>query len=92
MPLDLKPPRATQKPLRDPGPPGRYIDTTDGVLKLIEIRNGDVDLLGQVTTHAEAESIAWDLVNAVGPRDGLPMTLHKLCVAYLAARGKEVLS
>ena len=92
MPLDTLPQKISQKPARDPDLPSRSIDATGGVLKLVEICDGDIDVLGEVTTHAEAENIAWHLLHAVGPRDRQPVTVHKLALAYLAERGRVALT
>ena len=60
----------------------QMIDDRDGSLALLEMGpDGDVEVRGPETTHAEVQQIA-RIVLELGGR-GVPTTLHKLALAYL---------
>jgi hypothetical protein len=58
-------------------------------LSMLEIADGVADVIGPTTTHAEVEDIARCLLNACSKRGNLPITVHKLCLAYLSLAGQR---
>lgn len=90
--IDRPPPPADILPFvaRQPETRTRYIDEDEGELAVIDITRRGPEVLGPITSHTEAESIAWHLLQAADCQ--LPEVLHKLCTAYLAARGKCVIT
>jgi hypothetical protein len=65
----------------------RYVQERDGHISLLEIANGDFEIIGETTTHQEAEQIARLLAQVTGRC--IPVTLHKLALAYLALAARE---
>lgn len=86
MPLDTLPRPSA------PAVPVRRIDDRDGNLALLEIADGDGRWIGPEVRHADAEQLAQTLLAATGPGADLPPIVHKLALAYLAARGVTVLA
>lgn len=66
----------------------RYISDRGAALALIEVTDdGDSDIVGPVTTHAELDQLARQLLSGVSSRDRLPDPVHKLALGYLALLG-----
>ncbi len=85
MPLDTLP-----VPVPATAPPLRLIDERDGALFLLEVgADGGCDIVGPLTSHHECEDLARTLLAIASPGLAIPAPLHKLCVAYMAARGRE---
>lgn len=71
--------------------PARRRILDDGVrLVLVETVDGNTDLIGPEVGHDEVEAIARQLLEMATERCPLPVTMHKLALAYLAARGRKV--
>lgn len=78
-------------PRQSGGKPPRRRILDDGVrLALVETVDGDTDPIGPEVSHDEVEAIARQLLEMATERCPLPVTMHKLALAYLAARGRKV--
>jgi hypothetical protein len=87
MPLDIA--RLSAPPL----PPSRYLQSdTEGTIVLIEVADGEPIVIGPVVVPTDVEREARTLLAATGPGSYLPPVVHRLCVAFLAGRGVEVMS
>lgn len=80
-----------------PGPakaaPSRFIEERGDNLFLLAIAaDGGCDIVGPLTTHEECEQLARTLLSVAAPNLAIPAALHRLCVAYLASRGQEVVA
>lgn len=74
---------------RQPAPGGRYIHRAGDTIALLEVRDGDADIVGPATSIDEAERIAQGLLGACGLDGSVPVALHKLALAVLSLRGVE---
>ena len=88
MALDLLAPL----PAHGKAAPARFVDDRDGALALLEIADGNADVIGPAVSHDEATAIARQLLAVAGPGCWLPPVVHKLCLAYLASRGERRLA
>lgn len=86
MPLDVS--CLLDRP-QQPIPTRRVHVGRDQRLALLEIADGDGLWIGPDTSHAEVERLATQLLSCTGPGSYIPPLVHKLCVAYLAARNVE---
>lgn len=87
MPLDTLP-RLHFQPL----PPSRHLQADpDGTIALIEVADGEPMIIGPIADPASVEREAMTLLAATGPGAYLPPLVHRLCLAYLAARRVKVL-
>lgn len=77
-----------------PAPSARHIQRSHtGAVCLVEISpSGDIDIIGPLSTLADAERLSTQLLSAAGLSGALPEVLHKLAVAVLALRGVDRLS
>jgi hypothetical protein len=73
--------------LPDSSQPRRRIDSAGGSLALLETAHGDTDVIGPEVTHRDCETLARQILRSTSERCPVPVTMHKLALAYLAARG-----
>lgn len=87
----VKPVLARAEDRANGAPACRYVKADATAAMLLEISDGDSEVIGPVVSHAEAEEMAKQLLANAAARGGLPVPLHKLALAYLAARKIEAL-